>query len=308
MTENIKIHEGEADFHVPAAGKPCKTWFKVFGDLSNGKQRPLIILHGGPGVTHEYQLALVDLVSKYGIPIVVYDQIGNGKSTHLREKNGDGSFWTEELFCDELDNLLKHLGIQDDYDLFGQSWGGMLAARFATKQPKGLNKLIISNSPASMELWVKAANKLRSQLPQEIQDTLTKHENAGTTDSKEYEEATQYFYDLHVIRLKPMPEEVQRTFESITEDPTVYMTMNGPNEFHIIGTLKSWSVVDDLHKIVAPTLLLNGRYDEAQDEVVMPYFQNISKVKWFQFSESSHLPQWEERERYMEVVGEFLIN
>ncbi|KIJ41479.1 hypothetical protein M422DRAFT_255384 [Sphaerobolus stellatus SS14] len=76
---------------------------RVFGDLSNGKQRPLVTLHGGPGVAHEYQLALVDLVSKYGIPVIVYDQIGNGKSTHLREKTRDGSFWTEEFFCDELD-------------------------------------------------------------------------------------------------------------------------------------------------------------------------------------------------------------
>lgn len=226
MASDIKAVEGEAEFYVPTASKPYKTWYKVFGDLSNHKQRPLVTLHGGPGVTHQYQLALVDLVGKYNIPVIVYDQIGNGKSTHLREKNGDGSFWTEDLFCDELENLLKHLGIQDNYDLFGQSWGGMLAARFASsRQPKGLNKLIISNSPASMELWVQAANKLRSQLPKEIRDTLDKHEAEGTTASKEYEEATQYFYDLHVIKLKPMPEEVQQTFDSIHEDPTVYMTM-----------------------------------------------------------------------------------
>jgi len=87
-----------------------------------------------------------------------------------------------------------------------------------------------------------------------------------------------------------------------------YPRRNGPNEFHIVGTLKNWSVIDELHKITVPTLLINGRYDEAQDEVVWPFFVHIAKVKWIQFSESSHLPQWEERERYMEVVGEFLAN
>jgi len=224
MGEDVKSVEGEVDFHVPSAGKPCKTWYKVVGEL-NGKKRPLVALHGGPGVSHEYQLALVDLTTKFGIPVIFYDQLGIGKSTHLREKNGDGSFWTEDLFCQELENLLKHLGIQDDFDLFGQSWGGMLGARFATRQPKGLKRLIISNSPASMELWVQAANKLRAALPQEIQDTLTKHEREETTESKEYQDATQYFYDLHVCRIKPLPAELQKSFDSIPEDPTVYMTM-----------------------------------------------------------------------------------
>lgn len=121
-----QVIEGEVDFVVPAAGKPCKTWYKVIGDLQSNK--PLVALHGGPGCAHEYLLVLADLTSSLSIPIVLYDQIGNGQSTHLPEKNGDGSFWNEQLFLDELDNLLTHLGIKDNYDLLGHSWGKLATA------------------------------------------------------------------------------------------------------------------------------------------------------------------------------------
>ena len=84
------------------------------------------------------------------------------------------------------------------------------------------------------------------------------------------------------------------------------LSRNGPSEFHITGSLKEWSIIGELPKIPVPTLLLNGRYDEAQDSVVKPYFDELGKVKWFTFSESSHMPQYEEREKYMQIVGDFL--
>lgn len=84
------------------------------------------------------------------------------------------------------------------------------------------------------------------------------------------------------------------------------MCRNGPSEFHIIGTLKNWSIVEELHKILQPVLILNGRYDEAQDACVAPYFNLIPKAKWVTFEESSHTPQWDERERYIQVIGDFL--
>lgn len=117
----IQIIEGEVAFVVPQAGKPCKTWYKVFGDLQSNT--PLVALHGGPGCAHDYLLVLADLTSSLSIPVVLYDQIGNGRSTHLPEKGSDASFWTDQLFLDELDNLLTHLGIKDNYALLGHSWG-----------------------------------------------------------------------------------------------------------------------------------------------------------------------------------------
>lgn len=163
--------EGEVEFIIPGTGQVCKTWYKVFGDLTTAtsSRRPLVGLHGGPGVIHKYLLPLVDLVHSYSIPVVLYDQLGNGNSTHLPEKNGDTSFWTEELFIRQLEGLLVHLGIQDSFDVLGHSWGGMLGARFATTRPSGLRRLVISNSPASMTLWVEAANRLRLRLPPDVQ-------------------------------------------------------------------------------------------------------------------------------------------
>ncbi|KAF9245306.1 Alpha/Beta hydrolase protein [Melanogaster broomeanus] len=291
--------EGEAPFSVPGAGKECKTWYKVSGDLKSGI-RPLVVLHGGPGCTHEYLEVVSQLTNLYSIPVVLYDQLGNGRSTHLQERNGDVKFWTTQLFIDELHNLLTHLGIHDDLQR-------MLGAAFATQQPKGLHKLVIADSPASMKLWMEVAADLRLKLSQDVQDALNKHEAEGTTTHEEYLAATQTFYDNFLCRVKPMPPALKAAFDWVDKDPTVYMTMNGPNEFHITGSLKTWSIIDDLHKISVPTLLLNGRYDEAQDKSVEPYFQNIPRVKWIQFSESAHVPQLEETERFMEVVGNFLL-
>ncbi|KII87182.1 hypothetical protein PLICRDRAFT_55188 [Plicaturopsis crispa FD-325 SS-3] len=304
------ITEGLIDFAVEAANKPCKTWYKVFGDLKTLQpgRRPLVALHGGPGSSSAYLEVLADLTTSLTIPLVVYDQIGTGKSTHLPEKMGDTAFWTDKLFLDELDNLLAHLAIQDAYDILGHSWGGLLGARHAVAQPKGLGRLVLSNAPASMPLWVEAQNRLRAKLPQGVQDVLKKHEEAGTTDSEEYKGAVGIYYLRHLCLVHPIPAAALEGFAWMEKDPTVYLTMNGPSEFYITGSLKDWSIVDEAHKISVPTLLLNGRHDEAQDSVVAPFFHTIPKVKWFTFAESSHMPMFEERERYMEIVGNFLTD
>ena len=211
-----------------------------------------------------------------------------------------------ELFLDELDNLLRDLDIAADYSLLGQSWGGMLAAEHAARRPDGLRALVIANSPASMELWLAEANRLRGQLPEEVQATLLAHEQAETTDSAEYAAAEEVFYNRHVCRVVPNPPEVTASFSKLAQDPTVYHTMNGPSEFHVIGTLKGWSIIDRAHQISAPTLLINGKYDEATDACVQPFADGIPNVRWETFAESSHLPHVEEEQRYLTVVGDFL--
>ncbi|KAJ7453865.1 proline-specific peptidase [Mycena latifolia] len=302
----LKAIEREVEFTVAAAGKPCKTWYKVVGEL--GTRRPLVALHGGPGVNHGYLGILSDLTQAHGVPLVLYDQIGTGYSTHLPEKMGDIQFWTEQLFLDELDNLLMHLGIQNDYDLLGHSWGGMLGSRHAAAQPQGLKHLVLVSAPADMVLWVEAQNRLRTKLSQDVQDVLDAHEKAGTTDSKEYQAAVGVFYARFLCTIDPFPEALTEGFGWIEKDPTVYLTMNGPSEFYITGPLKDWSMLHDAHKINVPTLLINGRYDEAQDSVVAPFFREIPRVKWVSFAESSHMAHYEERERFMQVVGNFLID
>lgn len=279
-----------------------RTWYRVTGDLRAGPV-PLVALHGGPGCTHDYLLRLTALADT-GRPVVHYDQLGNGRSTHLPDAPADS--WTPELFLAELDNLLTALGIADRYALLGQSWGGMLAAEHAVRQPSGLKALIIADSPASMALWSKAAGELRAVLPRDVDETLTKHETAGTTDTDEYQQAMRVFYDRHVCRTVPMPDEVGATFAAMDDDPTVYHTMNGPSEFHVVGSLRDWSIVDRVGSISVPTLLASGRYDEATTDTVQPFFDGIPDVRWAVFAESSHIPHVEETERFNAVVAGFL--
>ena len=292
----MNIVEGKAGF------RGHETWYRVIGDLASPRA-PVVVVHGGPGCTHDYVDSFKDL-ARHGRAVVHYDQLGNGRSTHLRDRGAD--FWTVDLFLAELDNLLAHLRIADRYHLIGQSWGGMLGAEHGVRRPPGLRSLVIANSPASMALWVSEANRLRLDLPAEIQDALLRHEIAGSTTHPEYETATRAFYARHVCRLDPWPEEVTRTFEAITSDPTVYASMNGPNEFHVIGTLRDWSIVDRLPRVVAPTLLISGRYDEATEATIQPFADLIPDVRWTVFEDSSHMPHVEERILCMDVVGRFL--
>ncbi|KAJ7185275.1 proline-specific peptidase [Mycena filopes] len=283
-----------------------ETAYKVFGDLKSAKTRPLLVLHGGPGIPHQYLLPFAQL-SEQGIPVIFYDQVGCGLSTHLPDKPKE--FWVEELFMSELDHVLKHFGVGDDFDLAGHSWGGMLAANYViSRNPRGLKRLILADAPASMELWSVGTNALLSEFPQAFRDMLKRHEEAGTTDSAEYQAGIQQFNEKHLCRVQPWPEDLLSAFESLEADPTVYSTMIGPSEFNITGTMKAWTVVDDIHKISVPTLLINGRYDDAQDVGVVPFFKRLPKVKWVQFAESSHMPFFEESERFFQIVGDFLAS
>ncbi|MEV0598846.1 proline iminopeptidase-family hydrolase [Streptomyces sp. NPDC050315] len=280
-----------------------KTWYRVTGDLDSGRPA-LVVVHGGPGSTHDYLLNLAELAERTGCPVVHYDQLGNGGSTHLPGRGAE--FWTVQLFLDELDNLLQSLGIADNYVLYGQSWGGLLAARHAGDRPEGLRGLVIANAPASYPLWLQEMAVLRAQLPPGVNETLLRHEAAGTTNSDEYYEAMTPFYEKHVCRLKPWPRDYQASFYEVYNDPTVYFTMNGPNEFHVIGTLRDWSVEPHLPDIAVPTLLVSGRHDEATPVTVQPYQDLIPDVRWEIFEESSHLPHLEEPELFQEVMTAYL--
>lgn len=294
--ELLATREGFAPFG------PYQTWYRITGDLDSG-YTPLVIIHGGPGCTHDYLDAFSDIASS-GRPVIHYDQLGNGHSTHLPEK--DPAFWNLQLFLEELDNLLDHLRISNDYALLGQSWGGMLASAHAARQPAGLRALIVANSPADMRTWVEEANRLRQLLPEDVQQTLLEHERVGNYGAAEYLAASRVFYDRHVCRISPWPDEVARTFAQVDADPTVYHAMTGPNEFHIIGNTKDLSIVDGLHRIKVPTLLISGRHDEATPTVVKPFLDLVPDIRWALFEASSHMPHIEERMACMGTVVKFL--
>lgn len=280
-----------------------RTWYRITGPLSSGRL-PLVVAHGGPGCTHDYVDSFKEIAALDGRAVIHYDQLGNGNSTRLPEKGAD--FWTVDLFLEELDALLSHLGIRERHAFLGQSWGGMLGAEHAVRRPAGLKALVIANSPASMKTWVAEANRLRADLPADVQATLLKHEQAGTLTDPDYVAASRVFYDRHVCRVVPWPPEVARTFAIMDEDNTVYRHMNGPTEFHVIGTMRDWTIEDRLGAIAAPTLLISGRHDEATPLVVRPYVENVPRCRWVVFEESSHMPHVEEKDLCLKTVSDFL--
>jgi L-proline amide hydrolase len=280
-----------------------ETWYRVEGKLGAGDATPLVLLHGGPGAAHDYLEPIAELARTAGRACVLYDQIGCGRSQHFPDAPVD--FWTVELFCRELTQVLEHLDIAGRYHVLGQSWGGMLGMEHALRQPRGLRSLVVANSPASMQLWLEEANRLRGLLPSDVQEVLTRHEAAGTTDSEEYEQAMMRFYERHLCRI-PFPEELQRTFAQLAADPTVYHTMNGPSEFHVIGTLTGWDITPRLGEIRMPVLVISGEHDEATPAVVRPLVDALPDVRWELINDASHSTHLEQPELFLELVETFL--
>ena len=277
-----------------------KIWYGIVGEKEEPGKHPLLCLHGGPGAAHDYLTPLGKL-AEHGRRVIFYDQLGAGNSDH--PDNPD--LWTVELYVEELGVVRDALGL-DRVHILGQSWGGQLALEYALTKPKGIESLILADSLADMSQWVSEANRLRSELPQDILSVLDKHESEGTIDDPEYEEATMEFYRKHMCRLEEWPEVLNITFEKFMKYPQVYATMWGPNEFNVTGSLRAWSVVDRLGEIEVPTLILSGRYDESTPVLNETLHNGIHGSEWVLFENSSHMPHLEEPERYLNVLNEHL--
>jgi L-proline amide hydrolase len=178
--------------------------------------------------------------------------------------------------------------------------------QYAIERPAGLASIIVADSPADMGQWVTEANRLRAELPAETAAVLSRHEAAGTTDHAEYLAAVDVFYRKHVCRLDPWPDPFARTAAALTNDNFVYTVMNGPSEFHVVGKLKTWSILDQLHAITAPTLLLSGAYDEATPAIVGAIKSRLPQAEWILFEHSSHTPHLEEPVAFNAAVLGFL--
>lgn len=282
---------------VPFRG--FKVWYRSVGKPVAGKL-PVLCLHGGPGATHDYLEPLEELAAT-GRRIIFYDQLGGGNSDHPH----DPALWSVELFVEELIAVRHGLGLER-FHLFGQSWGGMLGMEYALTQPKGLASLIVASSPASMIQWVEECNRLRGELPADVQATLLRHEQAGTTDSPAYQEAVMVFNRRYLCRLDPWPEPLTRSFTKMSRNPEVYHTMNGPSEFHVTGKFKNWDIIGRLGEIRVPTLVTSGRYDEATPLVAETVHRGIPGSRWVVFEDSSHSAHLEETARFLKVVADFL--
>ena len=259
---------------------------------------PLLVLHGGPGAGHDYLEPLEGLAADR--EVVFYDQLGCGRS----DKPDDTSLWKMGRFVHEVDTVREALGLEEVH-LLGQSWGGWLAIEYMLTRPEGVAGLVLASTSASIRQFVEEAEELKAALPPEVYETMLRHEAAGELHHPDYEVAVAEFYNRHVCRLDPWPEAMLRTGENLDGNP-VYETMNGPNEFFVIGNLKDWDREDRLGEIRAPTLVTVGRYDEITPACAATIQRGIQGSELRLFEESSHTAHLEETDEYLRVVGDFL--
>lgn len=272
-----------------------RLFYRCFGRPAKGT---VLCLHGGPGATHEYLLPLADL-AQFGYRVVLYDQLGCGAS----ERPRGTKLYTVDRGVEEVEGVRKalHLG---KVHLMGSSYGGLLAIATALKYQRNLRSLVITGGLASVPLAVAEMQRLVSRLPRKHREAIRRSEARGDYQSPAYLGAVQEFYRRYLCRLPVWPHEVVHTFEQLSKP--VYSTMNGPNEFTIIGTIRDWDVTDRLPEIRLPCLVTVGKYDEVTPKVAESIHRGIRGSKLVIFQKSSHLGMWEERARYIEVVRDFL--
>jgi len=270
-------------------------FYRTYGRPTKGT---ILCLHGGPGATHDYLLSLEDL-AQFGYRVVLIDQLGCGKSARPRGT----ALYTIAHNVEEVEGVRKALQLGKVH-LMGSSYGGALAIATALKYQRNLRSLVITGGLASVPLTVREMQRLVNRLPPKTRATLAKYEAREDYENPEYLAAVDVFYRRHVCRLPVWPREVTYSFEHLSRP--VYFTMNGPNEFTIIGTIRDWDVTDQLPTIRVPTLVTVGRYDEVTPRVAESIHRGIRGSKLVRFEKSAHLAMWEERSHYIGVVRDFL--
>ena len=191
-------------------GETFQTYYQVFGDIANRTKDPLVVLHGGPGLVHDYLVPFSDLTADASIPVILYDQLGNGRSTHLKEK--PPTFWTVDLFIEELLNVLAFFKVESAFNLAGHSWGGILASEFEVRrQPPGLQHLILTGSLAASALWNQSNAQLMQAFPQDVQEGL----KAGMKEPAKFHAALLAFHRVHGCTLPEFPESYTYTLDQV---------------------------------------------------------------------------------------------
>ncbi len=279
-----------------------KVWTKRFGN--NPKQK-VLLLHGGPGATHEYFECFESFFPKEGIEFIYYDQLGSAYS----DQPTDTSLWTIERFVEEVEQVRTALGLnKDNFFLLGHSWGGILAMEYALKYQNNLKGLIISNMMASCIDYDKYAEEvLAKQMPSSALDTIRSLEAKGDFSNPKYMEILMtHFYPKHVCRMPveqwadPMNRGLSKTNQQI------YVIMQGPSEFGISGRLEKWDRKNDLKNIKVPTLTIGGTHDTMDPKHMEWMAKEVQNGSFLLCPNGSHMSMYDDQQTYMQGVIKFI--
>lgn len=271
-----------------------RIWYRATG--TGGV--PLIVLHGGPGTTHDYLENLEALSDER--TVVLYDQLGSGRS----DRPGDRSLWTTGRFAQELDALIDHLGF-DRFHLLGQSWGTMLAVLYTRKyRQKGIASLVLSAPYLSSPLWEADQRRHVAGLPEKERDAILDCEARGDYSSPAYSQAMDVFYRKHVCRMPVWPDSLNRALQGMGMD--VYGTMWGPSEFTLNGSMKELDVTGFLPRLRVPVLYTCGEFDEATPDTTRRYADLTPCSQVMVFPGASHMHHLEDESGFLSTVRAFL--
>jgi len=260
----------------------------------------VLLLHGGPGLSHDYLSCFADFLPGAGYEVYFYDQLGCGRS----DRPSDDRLWTLPRFLGEVEEVRAALGL-DRFILFGHSWGAILGIEYALRYGSPLRALVLSNMSASFGDYAAYVRHLRDGLPSGVGSRMSALEAAGKIGGSEYQGLiTRYLYSRYICRLHPWPADVRRALAGLNED--IYLTMQGPSEFTPTGNLKDWDRWNDLPRIAAPTLVMGARYDEMNPDSLRREADLIPGAELFISRNGSHLAMWDDRMAYFSTLLGFL--
>ena len=272
-----------------------KVWYRIVG--ANKPGVPLLTLHGGPGMPSYYMSPLAELADER--PVIFFDQLGCGRSDHPN----DATLWTIPRFAAEVQAVREALGYKEIH-LLGHSWGTLLAFEYLLTKPTGVRSVIMSGPAISIVRFRHDVDSMIALLPDSMIRAIRVNEKAGTTTAPAYLAASAAFYDLHVIRTKPLPADVESTFTNIGTQ--VYNTMNGPTEFTVVGSFKDYDGTPRLKEVTQPVLWMAGEFDETSPNAATDFQRMLPGSEFVQFKGAGHLTMWDARTPYLAAVREFI--
>ncbi len=289
----VPVSTPSGEFHV---------WTKRVG---NNPRIKVLLLHGGPAMTHEYWEGLDSYFPQAGVEYYYYDQLGSFYSDQPK----DSSLWNIPRFVEEVEQVRKGLGLDpDNFFIVGNSWGGLLAMEYALKYPQNLKGLVISNMMASIPAYNEYARTvLEPAMDPSVLNEIKRLEATGHTDDPRYMELlVPNHYEKHLIRMpeKEWPDPVKRALAHV--NPDIYVPMQGPSELGASGKLEKWDRSADLKDISMPTLVVGAKYDTMDPEYMRWMSTQIPRALFLYAPNGSHLTMYDDQELWMNGVLAFL--
>lgn len=277
-----------------------KVWTKRFG---NNPKIKILLLHGGPAMTHEYMECFETFFQREGFEFYEYDQLGS----YYSDQPKDSSLWTIDRFVDEVEQVRKAINAdKENFYVLGNSWGGILAMEYALKYQQNMKGLLVSNMMASAPEYGKYADEvLAKQMKPEVLAEIRALESKKDFGNPRYMELLlPNFYKEHLCRLKEWPDGLNRASKHVNGE--IYTLMQGPSEFGISGRLAKWDIKNRLHEITIPTLMIGAKYDTMDPKAMEEQSKLVKKGRYLFCPNGSHLAMWDDQKVFMNGVIQFI--